>query len=384
MAADQRIDVLYAPTNVELVVTPQSYGALAEQEGWKTNALRAAIALDQVRSAPGVQGGPLQSLFTDLYRNRGEGLAISIPQIAGDIHVALVGAVSDLALENMRTVGATVASEQLNSHSLWLQYLGAWSPFKASAASVGYSANSGGFAAGVSFVNTDELRFGLAGSYQRSSVANTIGAKADGDVSSGYIYAQSKPSDDFNFQAVIGRVWASYETAHTVGAKAVKAFGSAPLRTFFASMQGAGRLFRAGAVSICANAGIDLGDLNAAELSECAPNADYGINVAEGSFKIAQSRVGLDLQRQFRSSEIALSLSWMHALGDNLAPSRTVSSGNAAWSITGVPFDRNAVGFGLRFSQMIGNNLSLLASYDGKVHGSQTIGKASIGLSAAF
>ena len=86
LAANQRLDVLYGAKTLNLVVTPASYGLLAQSSGWIGNATAPAAALDAIRPAAGSTGNPAQALLSGLYGLNATQLPAAFQQLGGEVY----------------------------------------------------------------------------------------------------------------------------------------------------------------------------------------------------------------------------------------------------------------------------------------------------------
>ncbi len=221
LAANTRLDVVYAATAVTLNVTPLNFQVLATQQNLDLNARNLAAALDAARPAPGVRSVAARAhVFDDLYDNSiaaddaellalsGEGLAQRPMRV-----LAAMSGVSDLLAGHQAGLLASLspAAERVafgygnrtfsdmdggggsaaggaQDWNFWAAGIGRWSKTGMDAGIAGGSDTLSGFALGVDRILSSSLAVGGAFSLARSD-SDSAGTFADTDAYSvaGYV-----------------------------------------------------------------------------------------------------------------------------------------------------------------------------------------------------
>ena len=171
LPSNSRLDVLYQPNSLLLVVTPGSY-ALASQG---TNAGAAGNVLDQLRPVAGVRpAGQVGALFNRLSTFNSSQIDLALEQLSGSVHASML----DAAVESNRDARATIlqhakanrlaAQGVTPSHGVWATAGNLEGTVRSDETGRGYEHDSQSYTMGFDFAAGPDLTLGIAGTYSES------------------------------------------------------------------------------------------------------------------------------------------------------------------------------------------------------------------------
>lgn len=377
-----RVDALYAPSSLSLVVTPASYGNLSVL-GLAETANEAAVgrALDAIRPTAGVRMfSGAAGLFGPLYALSGPAIPPALNQFAPTIYgdglmaarqtwYAMADAVTDQIAA--RRSGITVGQTLVGPHgsTIWASGIGQFSHVN-SADAPGYHTSLGGAIAGIDIPLTPDAMVGAAaggGSTDTSSngatdTGTSVQFSLYGGVQSGLLFLDGQAAYTHGDQAV-RRSLALSSTAAT---------SNGTLNGGGAQVQGGLRLAY-GPWQIEPAVGVSVLSLVADGVSE-----DVGGSPAEQihaqSITSAQSLVSLRFGSRFAITPtvpiaVHALVGWEHEYADVLARSTTGFSFAAAnlFSVSSAPIARDAARLGAGFDVSVTPAVSLFGAYQAEL-----------------
>ena len=409
LAANMRFDVLYNPTNIQLVATPNNFAVLGAASNWKLNAVRTGAALDVVRPAAGTRAGTLQSLFNGLYGMDAAGYGYAFQQLSGEVHsnaMSVIGntvhGMNNLSLAAAGTTfGGEVCGEDDNRKgsrnegdcmdrrfrpAVWTQLLYQQTQVQDDAVAYDFNNDQKGFIAGVHVVNRPETRIGFGGRYTENDLQSNLhnSAKADGwglfayashdvgpvrlSATGGWSKAKIKTKRDLTLLTGTTTSTAAYEmSAFNAGAEARM---NVPL----------------GKGIIQPVVGITHESVSADAVSELNTDPNLALKLAKTKWDVTRSKVGADLALPLGGPlTFNASGAWRHTISGDATAARIATLGPASWVVSSPISDNDTYEFGAGIAAKLGARTVLRLDYTGfRDGGSYKADRAMLGLSHAF
>ncbi|MFC3173759.1 autotransporter domain-containing protein [Novosphingobium bradum] len=383
LSANTRFDVLYGAKQVDLVLTPISFGTLGQGLGWKTNAIAAADGLDAVRPAAGSRSGSLQSLFDSIYGLDAAGYNQVFHQISGEIHAETLTSAREAAADTSRmalgAAGATIGDPDCTdtrqsadkcvkpsgSPALWTQLYYGKSRYKSDPRAARFSDERRGFAVGMHLINTPDTRIGVGGRYSDANVRNTIGSRADVNGYSLFAYA----SHDFGPLTVSGTAgWGSTDV-QTSRAQSLTTGTSNSTASYAVSVVNAALEARytldLGAAVLRPVAGVSFEHLKTKTVSEANASAPVALTLPSVSRSTLRSKLGVEAAVPLGPVSLVANGAWEHVLDGSTTMIRRVVLGPANWSVSSVGLKPDAFAFGAGVQANIGARTTVRLEYAG-------------------
>jgi len=394
MLPNSRFDVLYNTSDIELVVTPESYQQFAQTAGARLNVVNIAGVLDAGRPAAGSRAtGDLGNLFNDIYGLKSGQLPAALESLGGEIHADLVVS----SLDNRR-LGRATAMKRLSSartdlakhdSNVWVQLISRTEYVNADLVAGGYSNRAYGYAFGGDYLITDNLRLGL-GHANVSSVVNagTSGIARDNSKQV-FVYGSWEPAADYFIDADIAYGWNGYNIQRSVALRTGTYSYSSHDKTYnWAADMSFGRRLMADGYIIEPSMGIRWDQMNRGAVSETG-NSIAALSLTAKQDESVQGKAGVSLSRAFPDGD----LEWVPEVHGYFLPRL---SGNAMFiqraKIAGLNIATSSVqdssgsallGSGVRLN--LSSTAHLFLDYDAQLQGSQSaIHSVSGGLNVNF
>ncbi len=391
LAANQRLDVLYGAKTLNLVVTPASYGLLAQSSGWIGNAAAPAAALDAIRPAAGSAGTPAQALFSGLYGLNADQLPAAFQQLGGEVYADEV--LSDrLALRSslktvLNNVGhddqpGDLARSQATSCSPktgWIEIVGDRERVTGDTNALGFRNGRYGFVAGVSPVNTCSSQLGVAVSYRKGELTSDALSSAKDTGASISIYG-ARQSGKWSVRAALaGSIsdWAMVRNTKALVGGSTTSQASENLRALGVSLESRYQLITGRNYRISGIAGVQAERVKAGGAQETGGGIN-NLTLGSGQWSSGQTRLGLEGRMQHDRVAASLAASWTHEIGANGRTLRPVALGGANWDTGSVDVGRDGIAFeaGMAFRPTAATQIKL--GYSGHAQRRIFSNKASI------
>lgn len=376
LPTNSRFDVLYNTGNVQLVLTPGSYAALGQADGWLQDGINAAAGLDAVRPAAGVRNNGLQSLFNGLYGMGRNQLGLAFQQVSGEIHADALQAVAgtaDLVGSTVREAGLGAYDNQSQSGQshLWGQMVGRSRVGSQDAVATRYTDSAYGFLLGLSYVENGS-RFGIAGGYIKGSVTNAIGGHAATDYTTLYGYGTRQISADLSVNGTLGILFGTTDTTRDLTLSTGTSTSSA--RNSFTALNGSVQMRYKKAVSAKATAtmfaGVDFTSLTSDRIVESNADQTLALTLAQKNWDSVRSSLGvLGSLAMGKQTWFEASAAWNHALAGTPTARRDVAMGNAAWSVSSVMSRLDTLGINAGFTSRLSDSVTVKVGYAGLFDG---------------
>jgi subtilase-type serine protease len=393
-----RFDALYAPTTLDLVVTPSSYGNLAFA-GLPESANQSAVgnALDAARPAAGVAMTTTQSaIYAPLYTLSGSAVAPALEQLAPTIYgdalmvgrdnwYLVAGAISEqlAARRGLRHTDNAQTASGPGGSTVWLTGLGQFGDVHSNG-TAGYSSSTGGVATGIDVPLTPGLTVGAALGFAHQSTSAENSASFSGDALQFELYGSFRQGIAF-LEAQAGGSFFEGTATRPLAAYGVQAKGNAN------GAAGGGAL-RAGvrleAAEWQIEPGISLAGVGLSQGSLTETQAGpVGLSVGNASVGSLQTLLGVRVERRIALSETvtlvpSAQIGWLHEYLDTQGTIRAAFIGapGAAFGVRSAPVGRDAAVIGLRASLEMNGPVSVYAGYSGALNGSSTVQTVAAGL----
>jgi len=180
-----RMDIIYNPQSIDLLVTPAEYANLEPVGVRQTSNQRGVgLALDAIRPAAGVlPTGAAADLFPGLAPLSAEQLPLALDSLSGQLHADILDSAAAgqrfvQSVFRMRLVELTAGNPDLPGfgESFWMQGLGSVGERRAANGIRGFDSHHQGFIAGADTIAADNLLMGLAGGMLESAVSRNDGS----------------------------------------------------------------------------------------------------------------------------------------------------------------------------------------------------------------
>jgi outer membrane autotransporter barrel domain/autotransporter-associated beta strand repeat len=421
LAAGTRFDALYAPTTVNLIVTPAQYGNLAAAGiGQTHNQREVGSALDQIRPTAGVRmSGDTGALFTALYLQSGDSGAINdaLDSLGGVIYgnttTAVLGtqrafgtALEDRFRALRRGDGATDPTAEMAKVAL---------AFGGDAPQVGISSTAGGRVMAQNAPGAAEpfgkIRawakpFGTFGAVSSDGNAagfdQTVGGVVAGgdvevlpglDVGGQFAYGHTWVDGDHNsgdsdvdsyligayVNYVLGSLFASggvsytfddYETSRTINVGGLSRSAASNYNGGdTAVLAKVGYRFDVEEYGVAPSFGVRYDHLTHDGTGERGAG-EIGLDVNSETLNAVQTRLGVEADRSFQADDSlritpSVRIGWAYDAGDYIGKTDASILG-AGFDVDGSKPGRNAATFGTGVTVASGDNLAVFADYDGE------------------
>ena len=420
-----RMDLLYNPQSIDLVVTPASYGNLgAAGITASPNENAVGAALDSFRPAAGIRPtGAAAEFFPALATLAGDQIPGALNSLSGEIYASVQSPiienstfVRNALLDRMRGAFNGVAASALAAQSYgqstagpgnvgagasavpgavpgaqaatgWTQVFGSWGQYGSNGNATGLDADTRGLFVGVDAPLGNTWRLGLTGGYSRTSINLDSGnGTADVDAYSLGLYGGAQ------WNAVGLRLGATYGW-HNVSTARTAAF------TGFSNSLSAS--YQARSVQLFGEAGYQI-DLQPARLELFAGLAyvnlntpDFvesggiaALNVKGTDSNITFSTLGVRGDTAFTIGKthatLRGTLGWRHAFGDVTPSSTNALMTGSAFSVSGVPIARNSAILSAGLDIQISQQATLGIYYEGQFGGGNQQNGINANLSVRF
>jgi autotransporter-associated beta strand protein len=382
LAAGTRFDALYSPTALALVVTPQSYGALA-LAGIAETSNQSAVggALDAARPIAGLPMTAAQAaLYAPLYPLSAAAIPGALESLAPTIDADglmvwrddwyLVSGAIGGALETRRggqPNGQEQFAEGPKGSTVWLTALGQFQNIGSANGVPGYSGSTGGVVAGVDMPALPWLTAGAALAFTSPQVSTKNSQTLSGQALQVTAYA-SAHQGIFFVDGQFGGLFFQDTTQRPLPVFGVQTNGQT-------SGTGVGGAIRAGADLHVAAwqvepslglAGLGLSRGSFTETQAGVANLSIG---SQGLTSI-QSVLAARAERRFPLGETMAVLptariGWLHEFADTVGTATASFAGGAPFSVESAPIGRDAALIGLGATVQTSGPVSLFLAYNG-------------------
>ena len=397
LAANTRLDVVYAATGITLNVTPLNFAGLAAQDTRNPNQQAVGGALDVIRPAPGVgPRGAAKAVLDDLYDDSkaqddselealsGEGTAAN----PGAILSAFAG-VSDVIADRQAMTSLDYAGLQIDAEDepaapstaglrsggthweLWAQGFGRWSHVGSDAGLPGSHGSANGFALGADAQFGSEVRAGAAFGFARSQTGDA-GEQALTNSYVGALYL-TWTRNAFVLDGRFAAGPASTDSQRTVIVLGVPdiAQGSYTGWGVLGAIE-AGYLFDWDDVALKPYAGLTVQQLQQGNFVE---TTGVGLSFPDQSFTKVTSALGVRAATRFDWDGLTfapqLRLAWEHELSDDTLVTQVALFG-APFRIAAADPGADALAVGADISVWASDNLSAFVGYTGEFRSNAT------------
>ncbi|MFN3609915.1 MAG: autotransporter-associated beta strand repeat-containing protein [Hyphomonas sp.] len=377
LPANTRFRVVYNPGSIELALVARSLGLMAQESGLRTNAVAAAYGLDLATAYGEQAGGVLGSLFADLDSMGAAQVNAALTSLSGDFHAhilestesVLIG--SDAMILSAALGGKGVGGidrELSNGVRVWSRAEASGASYDADRAATGFEEDVYGVTLGATFLNTPDLRAGIAGSYKTVELYNDTAAGATNQMLSAYAYGSYTVTPRLTLSGLAGYTQASPKTARTtVLASAIAQTRSKETVDIkHAQVEARYQLVDTGATRVYALGGLRTAILNVDAYREQGNVSHADLSLIGESRHTLQTKLGGEVARKLAGTELAVFGNWMRDIGDDPTVERTASLGNAFWQVQSVERSLDTYHYGFSARRGISERVGLELEYSGR------------------
>jgi len=407
LAANSRLDVVYAPTSITINVTPLTFTGLANSQNSNANQLTVAKVIDELRPAPGVAPrSGVSTLLNELYDEDEESDEAALGSLSGQGQAAMPGAVmnafagfSDAVADHQASLLTGAAAGQagfapsiafayaskrsnvdvraaesafaqmsggssgIGQWSTWGQAYGRWSRVGTSNGLPGYKSNSGGFVLGQDRQLSSELTIGGAVSYSKTSTTSAE-AKGTTDIYAGAVYGSWLPGS-FVFDARLAGGITGTSTSRDMGFTTTAVTGSINGWGGLAAGE-AGYRFKILGAMVKPYVGISTQVLQNNAFTE---STDFGLTFPTQTFHKLTTAAGVLVGSTWRVGNVTVlpqvKAAWLHDLRNTTLTSQAALF-DVPFTIQGADPGRDAALLGAQLTAWRRDNLRVFASYTGE------------------
>ena len=368
LPTNSRLDIIYQPTAVKLVLTPASYAALARSNGLVDNVVRAATGLDSVRSAAGARFPVLGGFTNDLYGMNGYQAGLALTQMAGQIHAQALQSVIDVQRSSLDAVieascddtclNQDVAAE--GGYALWTRYVGQQTEQDGDYIATSYNSRNNGFVTGLTVSSDSGLRVGVAGSYVENKVSTSIGASSNSTVVGAYAYGHYVPSESFVLSGLLGvsgsKIATSRDNKTTLGT--ITSTSSKSGTSIYANLRSNLRLIDGKLIDFWANAAVEFSNTSIDGTNETAADSAYALAIGKTNWNSLEGRLGGKLVYATKSVQASLNANWLYQMSGQPNAKREISLGLANWTVDTYAKNRNGYSIGASLGTKLTKSLT--------------------------
>ena len=398
LAAGTRVDTLYEPTRVNLVVTPSSYGDL-RLAGRPQTANQSAVgnALDAIRPAPGASMTATQSAFyAPLYTLSGPAVVQALEQFAPTIYgdalmvsrdnwYLVAGAIGEQL--KARRDGSDAGNAQTTSgphgSTIWLTGLGQFGNVY-SDATPGYSSETGGVATGIDLLLTPVAILGAAFGFTHQDTSARNAASFTGDAYQFELYGSFRQGIAF-LEMQAGVSFLQGTATRPLYASGRKPKGNTNGMAGGGSLE-AGVRIEAGGWQIEPSLSLSGVSLSQDSLTETA-GGPVGLSVASASVGSLQTLLGTRVERRIAMSDTvtlvpSLQIGWLHEYLDTQGATRAsfIGAPGVGFGVQSESIGRDAAVIDVRAALDMKGPVSVYVGYAGTLNGNSTTQTVSAGV----
>lgn len=393
-----RFDALYAPTTLNLVITPSSYGNLA-LAGIAETANQRAIgnALDAARPAAGVAMTAAQGpLYARLYTLSDATITQALDQLAPTIYgdalmvgrdnwFLVAGAISEqlAARRGARTPGTAETTYGPLGSTIWLTGLGQFGNVNSNS-TPGYSSTTGGVATGIDLPLNSALSVGAAFGFTHQSISAKNAASFTGDALQFELYGSLRQGAAF-LDVQAGGAFYEGTATRPLFAGAVQAKGDTNGAAGGGSLRAGVRL-EAAAWQIEPSLSLGGVSLSQGSLTETAAGP-VGLALDGASVGSLQTLLGVRAERRFMLSETvavvpSAQIGWLHEYLDTqgTVTASFIGAPGVPFGISSASVGRDAAVIGVHADLDLSGPISVYAGYAGALYDSSAVQTVSAGL----
>lgn len=408
--ANTRFDVIYNPTSLTLSVTPLTYAAFAQTQNLSPNQQAIAQAIDAIRPSSGAKASRNveQPLFNALDQETSDNIDDALSALSGQGHAAtprvLMGAMagfSDLigdrqmlaqtgigdiqagfapslafayASASQPSIEARAAAVPFPGQGAprspdqwtpWGQGYGSWSRVGDAGGQPGYRATGAGFAAGVDRLFSNDLMFGAAVGFSRTS-SNSADMTGRADSYAGAAYATFTPGR-FIFTARLAGGPTTTGTSRTLVLPGDTAVASGKVSGWGGLVAGEAG-YRVDLSNVVLRPFVGL-TAQAQHQNAFSESSDFGLILPAQNYSKLTTAVGTWITTTVQAGEFTLTpaakLAWAHDLRDTTLTTEAALF-DAPFAISMADPGRDAAVVGLKLGASKNQHLGVFASYTGE------------------
>lgn len=400
LPTNTRFDVLYRPTSVILALTPANYGTFGAANGWKANAVSAAVGLQGVRQAAGFRPtgssvaplGNIYTLFDGIYGMNNAQLDVAFSQLSGEIHAETLqmanAAARDVSQQVMSAAhepwGCSPARQSVGPYTepsppevdtgcgilstsegprVWGRYTNTSTKVSQDDIAYGFDRRSEGLIAGINVVNVDGTRLGVGGGFTKGDVFNDIGSTADFDTVSGFVYGSHR-FGPLSIGATLGYNKAKVDSDRVVNllTGSLAASDSYDIKTLTGALEAKLDVPLGARSVIRPVAGIEIARNTADAIVE-GGSATVALTSPKEKWTSARTKLGAELAVGVGNPvEAGLWGTWNHELKDETAV-RVAQLDGASWLVSAVGADKDSFEGGAMLGIKASNNIKVRFDY---------------------
>ncbi|MEH6809537.1 MAG: autotransporter domain-containing protein [Hyphomonas oceanitis] len=377
LQANARFKVIYNADSVQLAVVPESLRVLVADMYGTGNAIAAAQAIDYGTGYGNAATGDLDDLLVSLMPMRAAQIGVAMESLSGDMHAhvlestesVLFGSDDIIIAAAQGNTGLGGVDNQLeNGVRVWSRVDARGASYDPDGNTMGFDEDTYGVTLGATFINTSEMRVGVAASYNTVELYTDTASGATNHMASLYAYGSRTVTPRLTLSGLVGYTKASPKTDRVTPLGGLVAASKSKEDFSVMHVQAEARyaLLQRGATSLYAIGGLRAASLNQDGYTEYG-NVDYTqLDVMAESRNTVQSKLGGEVVHSYRGTDLAVFTNWAHDLGDDPTVERAVSLGNAIWQTRSVGRGLDTYNYGASARRDITDRVDFEIEYTGR------------------
>tara|TARA_R110000787_G_scaffold8094_3_gene27068 strand:- start:16972 stop:20142 length:3171 start_codon:yes stop_codon:yes gene_type:complete len=377
LQANSRFKVIYNADSIQLAVVPESLRVLVTDMYGTGNAIAAAQAIDYGTGYGNAATGDLDDLLVSLTPLRAAQIGVAMESLSGDMHAhvlestesVLVGSDDIIIAAAQGDTGLGGVDNQLeNGVRVWSRVDARGASYDPDGNTMGFDEDTYGVTLGATFINTSEMRVGVAASYNTVELYTDTASGATNHMASLYAYGSRTVAPRLTLSGLVGYTKASPKTDRVTPLGGLVAASKSKEDFSVMHVQAEARyaLLQRGATSLYAIGGLRAASLNQDGYTEYG-NVDYTqLDVKAESRNTLQSKLGGEVVHTYRGTDLAAFTNWAHDLGDDPTVERAVSLGNAIWQTQSVGRGLDTYNYGASARRDITDRVGFEIEYTGR------------------
>ncbi|MBU1289247.1 MAG: autotransporter domain-containing protein [Alphaproteobacteria bacterium] len=377
LADNTRFRVVYNADSIQLALVADSLAAAVKQESGTGNAAAAGAAIDYGTANGDNATGELAALLNSTIGMRSAQISAMLDSLSGDIHAHVLESTESVLIGTDDIVMAAaqghtgvggVDRELKDGVRVWSRVDARSASYDPDAATMGFDEDTYGVTLGATFINTSDMRVGVAASYNTVDLYTDTANGVTNHMASVYAYGSRTVTPRLTMSGLVGYTHASPKTSRATPMLATYEGSKSKEDFSVMHVQAEARyaLAQRGATSVFAIGGLRAASLNQDGYTEYG-TFDYAqLDIKAESRNTLQSKIGGEIVHTYRGTDLTVFTNWARDLGNDPTVERTVSLGNAIWQTQSVDRSLDTYNYGANARRNITDRVGFEIEYTGR------------------
>ncbi|HPF23811.1 MAG TPA: autotransporter domain-containing protein [Hyphomonas sp.] len=381
LPSNTRFNVIYNADSIQLALVANSLGMLAWTDGLRSNAILAGLGLDAATGNGQQANGALEDLFAELNGMTEAQVGAALASMSGDFHAhvlestesILAGSDDMIMSAALGDLGVTgIDNELKNGVRIWSRADARGASYDPDAAGMGFDEDVYGLTVGATFIDTPDMRIGVAGSYKTVELYNDTANGATNHMWSAYAYGSRAMTTRLTLSGLVGYTKAAPKTNRTTVLSSAVAYtrSDESVSVTHAQLEARYKLAKTGETSVYAIGGLRAAYLNVDAYRE-EGNVDYAeLSLNGESRNTVQTKLGGEIARTVAGTDLAVFTNWTRDIGDDPTVERTAWLGDAFWQVQSTDRSLDTYNYGFNARRDITDRVGVELEYTGRYNAS--------------